>query len=267
MAELIKPKIILIDDEPSFLIKMTSLLGDEYECYTSVTGEMGVLLHRQLIEHNPLVICDVNLPDISGFDVCKQVKSESSQTYVILLTNYNDNHSRMSGLKAYADQYLDKVMGNEELRLLIRNACLTFTKSVDEVAPVDEESEVEELSGLDDCFETEIKSLIQSCYDRPQSHNRGRECSLVSIAEKMNMAQRTFQREIKRVTGHTYKQLHLIVRLEKSRELFDKGYNVTQVADFLSFSSPAHLSRSFKEQFGETPSKYRQEKLGAYIRS
>lgn len=112
-------------------------------------------------------------------------------------------------------------------------------------------------------FEAKVRSLVVDFYNTSNHCCGDYDCSSKSIAVKMKMAQRTFQREIRRITGRSFKQLHLLIRLELACILFGKGYNVTQVADRLSFSSPAHLSSSFKKQFGVTPSMYRQTMVGA----
>lgn len=257
MADSAEVCLIIIDDEPHVIDRMLSLFSEKYQCHTAMKGKAGLDLVRQLSDRKALVICDVNLPDISGLDVCRTIKFEDPQTFVILLTSYNDNESRMSGLLAQADNYIDKMVTDDELMLLVSNVYNTLNEGKTEGF---NETNMSEIS--DDIFcalEADVRELIESYYQLTADQREGKECTSKYIAECLDRSHRTFQREIKIETGYSFKQLQLIVRLEEAQKLFAKGYNVNQVADSLAFSSPAHLSRAFKSEFGITPSKYRSQ--------
>ena len=202
------------------------------------------------------MICDIDLPDISGLAVCRQVKAQSN-AYVIMLTGKAGTNIRLECFKARADHYLDKQLGNEELSLIVRNICDTLKADHSDSKQQDQDAIKPKNSSGSASLECVIRDYILSSYGPGANCGEHIRCCSEDLAVLLNKSHRTFQREIKQETGRSFKQHHLSVRLDKSKALLDSGFGVSQVADALGFSSPSHLSRAFKAQFGMTPSKYR----------
>ncbi|MEM1353764.1 MAG: helix-turn-helix domain-containing protein [Planctomycetota bacterium] len=78
---------------------------------------------------------------------------------------------------------------------------------------------------------------------------------ITQIARSVDLNPRTFSGVFERVTGQTPKRYYIMLRLETARAMLASGrFNVQQTADRLGFSSPFHLSRAYKQQFGHPPS-------------
>jgi len=246
--------VIVIEDELPAIMRLQSLLQTEYECRFSRTGQAGLSLYQKIMDQNPLVICDVNLPDMVGFDVCSAIKSQNPATYVMLFTAYNDSELRMEGLNAYADSYVDKTISDEEIKLKIRNAFNTiYLKQTVEPPPV-----VKQQSSCKfDNVESQTRKLLQDYYKQPIAERHEQVCGLEAISKYFHQSPRTFQRKMHDQVGMPFKTFQLIVRLKMSRSLLMDGFSVTQIAEILEFSSPSHYSRAFQQQFEVTPSKYK----------
>lgn len=109
-------KTYIVDDEPAFLELMSNALADSYEVVTFSTGQ-SVL--DKLSEFPPnIVLLDVSLPDINGFEVCKSIKkSDPNDTIsVIFISGHYSLAERLAGYNAGADDYLVKPVDIEELR-------------------------------------------------------------------------------------------------------------------------------------------------------
>lgn len=251
--------VILIEDDPAAIKRFLPLLRQNYECYFTTTGEGGISLYQKLMAQNPLVICDVNLPDRVGFDVCRAIKALNPATYVMLLTAYNDSELRIAGLNAYADSYVDKVLSDEEIRLKVRNAFNTvqLNHAVEPPLAVTKKNILCQL----DNFEAVIRKRLLDHYKQPFFERDKCGCSLESMAEFVHQSPRTFQRKMINQVGVPFKTFQLKVRLQRSRELLLEGFNVTQIADILEFSSPSHFSRAFRDEYGLTPGKYKKHQL------
>ncbi len=108
--------ILIVDDSPTDLKLMTAPLeASGYRILTAADGE-GAL--EMVVNHRPdLIVLDVILPKMNGFQVCRQIKgSEDTQGIkVIMLTNKTQESDRYWGMKQGADEYLTKPFEDSEL--------------------------------------------------------------------------------------------------------------------------------------------------------
>ncbi|MFY0627483.1 MAG: response regulator transcription factor [Reichenbachiella sp.] len=107
-------KILLVDDEANMLIGLKDNLEFEgYEVDVAVNGQEG---HDAIMQGNyDLVLLDVMMPIMSGFDVCKKVRAAGVQTPIILLTAKGQEIDKVLGLELGADDYITKPFGVREL--------------------------------------------------------------------------------------------------------------------------------------------------------
>ncbi len=115
-------KIIIIDDDESTRETLTTYLTDElnYETYSADCGRKGVELVKKI---NPdLVISDVNMPDISGLEVLKQVKDIDELIQVIIITAFDDMNSTIQAMQKGAYDYLEKPVDINRLKISINRS-------------------------------------------------------------------------------------------------------------------------------------------------
>ncbi len=114
-----KANILVIEDDPvitEFLI--TGLKYEGFKVSVSYTGEKGLKMIKQNIFD--LVILDIMLPDINGFDICQRVRSFGYNIPILMLTVKKDVSDRVKGLNSGADDYLTKPFSFDELIARIR---------------------------------------------------------------------------------------------------------------------------------------------------
>jgi len=114
-----KAHILIIEDDPvitEFL--KTGLRYEGYQVSVSNTGKKGQEMIRQNIFD--LVILDIMLPDLDGFDICRRVRSFGSDISILMLTVKKDVSDRIKGLDSGADDYLTKPFSFDELLARIR---------------------------------------------------------------------------------------------------------------------------------------------------
>lgn len=116
------PTILIVEDDPDLNKMLTGYFHDQgYDVRSALWGEEGVQLAIELLPD--LIVQDVRLPDINGFEVVRRLRA-NRQTYytpVIFLTDQRDKESRMSGLELGAICYMNKPFELTELRLRVRN--------------------------------------------------------------------------------------------------------------------------------------------------
>lgn len=109
-------RILVIDDEPNILYALEETVRAEgYDCISALDGEEGLFLARQL--RPDLIITDVIMPKINGYELCSTLKSEKATEHipVILVTVRGMHKDRAIGMEAGADAYLVKPFHAQEL--------------------------------------------------------------------------------------------------------------------------------------------------------
>ena len=118
-----KPKILIVEDDPDVAEMLTAYFRtQEYDVFTVNWGEDGV---RSALQVNPdLVILDIRLPDIDGYEVARRLRIDrrTADIPIIFLTEKRDRADRLQGLELGADDYITKPFDVQELRLRVRNA-------------------------------------------------------------------------------------------------------------------------------------------------
>jgi PAS domain S-box-containing protein len=114
--------ILLVDDDPAILDIFSQILQAEgYQVSQASTGQEGLETTRQ--RHPDLVLLDVNLPDLNGVEVCRQIKADATlpDVFVVLFSGEaTSTANKVNGLTTGADEYIVKSLDTDELLARIR---------------------------------------------------------------------------------------------------------------------------------------------------
>jgi DNA-binding response OmpR family regulator len=119
----IKPKILIIEDDLDVAEMLNAYFRVQgYDVFTVNWGEDGVRSCQTV--HPDLVILDIRLPDIDGYEVARRIRGDrrTADVPIIFLTEKRDRADRLQGLELGADDYITKPFDVQELRLRVRNA-------------------------------------------------------------------------------------------------------------------------------------------------
>jgi len=120
-------RVLLVEDEPEMQVLLRDNLEYEgWEVVSADTGEEGLRLAGQ--QHMDLILLDVMLPGISGYEVCRRVRQNGLSVPIIMLTARNTELDRVAGLELGADDYVGKPFSFRELIARVR-AHLRRTKA------------------------------------------------------------------------------------------------------------------------------------------
>lgn len=122
MAE-VKAKILIVEDDLDVAEMLNAYFRVQgYEVFTANWGEDGVRAVQTILPN--LIILDIRLPDIDGFEVARRVRSDrrTHEIPIIFLTEKRDRVDRLQGFEVGADDYITKPFDVQELRLRVRNA-------------------------------------------------------------------------------------------------------------------------------------------------
>jgi two-component system phosphate regulon response regulator PhoB len=115
------PRILVVDDEPDIVALVAYHLAKEgYRVATAATGTEALATARR--ERPALIVLDLMLPGLSGFEVLEQLRADASTTgiAVLMLTARREEPDRIKGLSLGADDYLTKPFSPQELVLRVR---------------------------------------------------------------------------------------------------------------------------------------------------
>jgi DNA-binding response OmpR family regulator len=109
-----KQKILVVEDEPEMARGLKDILEFEgYEATTAANGREALASIRR--EVPDCIILDVMLPDISGWQVCEEIRRQNINTPILMLTARAEDYDKIRGLKVGADDYLTKPFSVGEL--------------------------------------------------------------------------------------------------------------------------------------------------------
>ncbi|MGL4292956.1 MAG: two-component regulator propeller domain-containing protein [Bacteroidales bacterium] len=243
--------ILLVEDQPEMREFIRNELEEDYLILEAENGQkaIGILNTNQI----NLIISDVIMPVMDGFDLCNEVKNNVQYSHIpfILLTALNDNQSRLTGLNNGADAYLEKPFSvsilKAQIENLLNNRKLTY-KSFSEKPYVPVSTLA--LSPMDDIFLQKINLFINDNLHKS-------ELSVDMIASEMGMSNSSLYRKIKGISSLSPVDFVRIARLKKAVRLFQQGEKrINEVAFQVGFSSPAYFSNCFLKQYGYSPSEF-----------
>lgn len=245
------PVILIVDDNKDIIEFLSDDLKSTYTVLTASNGEKALEILEKESVH--LIVCDIMMPVMDGFELCKNVKSSFNHCHipVILLTAKKTLESKIDGLELGADAYIEKPFSPKYLKAQIANLLANRNKLKDFFAnsPVAHIKSIA-YSKADEEFLERLNNLINE-------NLRNQELDVEQLARAMNMSRPTFYRKIKGVSDLSPIELINITRLKKAAELLVEGkYRIYEIADIIGFASQHHFARSFLKQFGITPSEY-----------
>ncbi|MFT3935893.1 MAG: response regulator [Chitinophagaceae bacterium] len=251
------PTILLVDDDEEILDFLERILSVKYNSLKAIDGSAALqLLSAEAVQ---LVISDVMMPDIDGFELCKRIKSnvEHSHIPVILLTAKNTIQSKIEGLEIGADAYIEKPFSKEHLLAQIASLLANRNMVRDYFAssPLVHIKSMAHSKADERFLETLNETIIKNMEDA--------DLDVEKLAKIMNMSRITLYRKIKAISNLTPVELINITRLKKAAELLAEGDNkIYEVSYMAGFSSQSNFARNFLKQFKMTPTEYMHRKQG-----
>jgi DNA-binding response OmpR family regulator len=252
-----KPVLLLADDNEEILEFLEHELNEKYTIIKTLNGQEA--LHILKEEAVQLVISDVMMPVMDGFELCKLIKTnfDYSHVPVILLTAKNTLQSKIEGLELGADAYIEKPFSPEYLQVQIANLLANRAKIKEYFAssPLVHIKSMAH-SKADELFLEKLNEVIYANLEDT-------DLDVEKLAKLVNMSRPTLYRKIKSISDLSPNELINITRLKKAAQLLVEGnYKIYEVSDMVGYHSQTNFGRNFLKQFGMTPSDYLNMKTG-----
>lgn len=250
--------ILVVEDDPDINAYLQKELKPNFRILAAGNGAAAVDILAK--ENVSLVISDVMMPEMNGYELCKRIKSDIAFSHipVILLTALSDDKQRMYGIASGADEFIQKPFHIEELklrivRLLEERARLRNAFAQELQSPAASDLKIGKTESMDDVFMRKFMALIEEAY--PDS-----DFSIEKASDMLGLSRVHLYRKVKELTGVTPTDFLRNYRLKRAAALLrEKGRNVNEVAYATGFSSPPYFSKCFKAAYTVTPTEYQEK--------
>ena len=247
--------ILITEDDDEVRCFLERELSLHFKIRTAANGKDALRVLEE--EEISLVVSDVMMPEMNGFELCRTIKSQLpfSHIPVILLTALTDERQRIFGITGGADDYIQKPFHTDYVKIKIIHLLQERQKLRERLLEKLRDnklllSEPEKVESIDDAFLRKFAEQIEAVYADP-------EYNVEKLSETLGLSRGHLHRKIKELTGTSPVEFLRTYRLNKATQLLrQNAYTVSEVAYRTGFSSPAYFSKCFKAVYGVTPTEY-----------
>ncbi len=247
-----KPLLLIVDDNDDFREFVSVLFEGSYKVLTAADG--GEAWERVLEDLPDLILADVMMPGMDGYEFCRLVKGDirTSHIPVVLLTAKSSDESKYSGIEAGADDYISKPFDIDMLLLKIskiierqKTIYESFRKRID-ISP----SEIE-VTTMDEKFVRKAVAIVEENIDNT-------DFLVEDLCQQLGISRVYFYKKLLALTDKTPSEFIRFIRLKRAADLLEKSQLfVGEVAYKVGFNDPKYFRGYFKKEFGVTPSEYK----------
>jgi len=253
-----KPILLIVEDNADLLSYIRDYFDSSYFVLEAMDGEEGL---HQAIKHIPdLVLSDVMMPKMDGFELCTKLKSDERTSHipVILLTARASSESKIEGLETGADDYLSKPFDPTELKIRIKNLIRQRQKLREKFAKdFWKENKLPVLQSTISGLNQIDKQFLQKALHVVNLHLSDTDFNVVLFGQKIGMSRQQMHRKFRALVNQSATEFIRTIRLKKAAELLSqKSGTVSEIAYDVGFNTLSYFTKSFQEQFGMAPSEY-----------
>lgn len=246
-----KATILLVDDNEEILAFLEEELQELYALLKAHNGAAALEILKQ--ETIQLVVSDILMPEMDGYEFCQILKTEVEFSHVpiILLTAKNTLQSKIKGLELGADAYIEKPFSPAHLKAQISNLLSNRNKIKDYFAS----SPLVHIKSM--AYSKADETFLESLNEAIEQNMFHTDLDSEMLARLVTMSRATLYRKIKAISNLTPNELIHITRLKKAAELLASGsHKIYEIIDIVGYNSQSSFTRGFVKQFGMTPTEY-----------
>jgi len=128
VRELIKPKILIVDDEKDVVERLASIISRRFDCFVEKAGDGRQALEKIQRDTFDLVLLDIKMPGLSGIDVIKEAVKLTPQVKILAISGYDSEEVAGQALKAGAFDFIPKPLTKEAIELKLKQILTNIGK-------------------------------------------------------------------------------------------------------------------------------------------
>ncbi len=247
------PQILVIEDNEDIRRYIREILEGEYKIIETGDGIEGLEIAMENIPD--MIVSDVMLPGINGFEICKKVKSDlrTSHIPVIILTAKASQESEVEGFEVGADYYITKPFEPKLLSLRVRNA-FKITNQIREKLLNKETLQIEptnvKLASKDEEFIHKAVKVVEENMSNSDFY-------VDDLGKELGMSRMQLYRKLKALVGQSANEFIRSIRLKRAAQLIKQDQlTISEITYQVGFNDLQYFRDCFKKQFGINPSEY-----------
>ncbi|WP_198510340.1 response regulator transcription factor [Bacillus solitudinis] len=244
-------KILVVDDEPFILNGLMTIINKNCPQMTELEGACDGIeaLHKSKQNPPDLVITDINMPEMSGLDLIKNIRNLQTCNRFIILSGYNDFHYARQAIQYQVIDYLLKPINKSEIIHLIQ-------KSFEEIYEKENKEKYKSEDPIEniDQYSKHIKQVLSYI-----SENYQQDLSLDELAGYINLHRNYLSSLFKKETGLTFIHYLHAFRITKAKDLLMNSpeLSIHQVGKLVGYENQEHFYKVFRKLEGQPPGKFR----------
>lgn len=250
-----KPVVLIVEENRDMSYYLISVLKDKYFVLTERNGEDAIKTAQEKIPD--LIIADTVLSGVDGFQLCKRIKNSASTNHkpIVLLTFIHSKEVRIKGIEYGADAFLLKPVNEEELLVVMDQLLATRKQLREKYNPfVRVNANREEKTAVSNNENIEFLEMVTNQIYKELTNT---ESIIEKLFSEVCLSSSQLNRKIKAITGLTTSNYILKTRLNKAKKLLTISQKpIGDIATECGFNDFAYFSRSFKKEFGMTPTTF-----------
>jgi signal transduction histidine kinase/DNA-binding response OmpR family regulator len=243
--------ILIVEDNEEILSFIAKQLRKKFAVEKALEGKEALkILEEKTIS---LVLSDIMMPEMNGFELCKHIKNNLDYSHipVVLLTAKNDLKSKIQGLEAGADAYVEKPFSISHL--ITQLTTLLNNRRREKEAFMRKPFLPIQHIGMNKADEQFIRNVI----DIIQENITDSDFNVERLSESVFMSRSNLHRKIKALTELSPTDFIRLIRLRKAAELIQSGeYRIGEVCYLVGINSSSYFIKLFQKQFGVTPKEF-----------
>lgn len=252
------PRLLIVSGEKDMRYYLTRLLRERYDL---ISADNGTEAMDQALEMLPeLILADAELPMMDSCNLCKKIKGTALTAHipVILLTIRDTHAERLEGFSCGADALINKPVYEDELMVVIAQLLASRRQIRERYAQISTDVDKPRI-GENNRNEQSLH-FLEKVTDMIYRENEHTENLIDRVADKLCISSSQLNRKIKATTGLTTSQYILKVRLNKAQKMLARSQKpIGEIAMECGFNDFAYFSRSFRKEFGMTPTTYQRQ--------
>ncbi|MGQ1891596.1 hybrid sensor histidine kinase/response regulator transcription factor [Thermophagus sp. OGC60D27] len=253
-----KPNLLIVEDNEDLCNFLERNLKVEYSVYKASNGKEALELLE--IQNIDIIISDIVMPEIDGLELVQSTKQNTQFSHlpIILLSARTNVETKIQGLDAGADSYIEKPFSLDYLKAQIHSLVRNRERLLEKFAnsPFVPYGSIAN-NKKDEEFLNQLNQEIEN-------NLTNTDFSINHLANFLSMSRSNLQRKIKGISGMTPNDYIRVYKLKRAARLIIEGeYRINEICYLVGFNNPSYFAKCFHKQFGKLPSEFQKDNARA----